>query len=382
MAGKIAWVFSLGHGHGAQYLNFKEACPDELKDRSLWVGMDFNSSGDFVSNLAFVPNYVKRRRNEMWHFKQIFKQGIGPDDALFLASWNLRFVPYMRRHRSYIYVDFSPTLMRSLSPWYDHFHKHPAAQAVREWLAAWLPRSARGVFTMSEWCAKGIMADYDIPRERMHTVLPGANLRRWHFIDRKSRAGRPVRILMVGGEFKRKGGDLLLEWAEKTKRTDFQIDIATWPEQLPDRVRAALGPVPPSGRVSARLDPWLPTVNIHCGLKPNSPELLELFDKADVFCLPTRGDFSSIASLEAMATGLPVIVGSVGGIPELIDEGRTGFLVPPGDANALGARLEQLIDDEALRLSVGTAARQACERHLNIERQLLEIAAVMDRDAR
>lgn len=380
MAGKIAWVFSLGHGHQAQFLNFKEACPESLTDRSIWVGMDFNSSGDFLANLGFVPDYIKRRRNEVWHLKQIFRQGVDKDDALFLASWNLRLVPYMLRYRSYIYVDFSPSTMRSLSPWYDHFHKHPVAQAIRETLATALPRSARGVFTMSKWSATGIVKDYGIRPERVHVVLPGANLRRWHFVDRSSRSAAAVRILMVGGEFLRKGGDLLLQWAEKAQGKEFELDIATWPGQLPERVRDVLGPLPGDGRVSATLAPWLPNVRVHCGLRPNSAELLNLYDKADIFCLPTQGDFSSIASLEAMAMGLPVIVGAVGGIPELIDDRRTGFLVPPGDTQALALRLEELMTDRELRLSVGRAARLACEQNLNIERQLLQIAAIMDRE--
>jgi glycosyltransferase involved in cell wall biosynthesis len=380
VAGKIAWVFSLGHGHQAQYLNFKEACPESLQERSIWVGMDFTKSGDFFANLPGMPDYVRRRRNEVWHLKQIFKNGVDKQDALFLASWNLRLVPYMLRYRSYIYVDFSPSLMRSLSPWYDHFHKHPVAQYVREALATALPRSARGVFTMSKWSANGIIADYGIKPERVHVVLPGANLRRFHFVDRSSRSSGPTRILMVGGEFLRKGGDLLLEWAEKAQGKNFELDIATWPGQLPARVLDILGPIPTDGRVSKNLSPWLPNVRIHCGLRPNSSELLELFDKADIFCLPTRGDFSSIASLEAMAIGLPVIVGAVGGIPELIDDGKTGFLVPPGDTQALGARLEELMGDQALRLRVGRAGREACEQNLNIERQLLQIAEIMDRE--
>ncbi len=380
MAGKIAWVFGLGHGHAAQYLNFRESCPASLAERSLWVGMDFSVSGDRIANMKFVPKYVQRRRNEIWHLKEILKRDVDQDDALFLASWNLRLLPYMRKYRSYFYVDFSPTLMRSLSPWYDHFHKQPMAQAIREALAAWLPRTARAVLTMSRWAANGIMIDYGIPKDRVHVVLPGANLRRWQFIDRSARSGGRTRILMVGGEFQRKGGELLLEWAAKTKRTDFEIDIATWPGQLPERVRTILGPLPEHGSVSSSLGPWLPNVRVHCGLKPNSPELLGLFDQADIFCLPTQGDFSSIASLEAMATGLPVIVGAVGGIPELIEDRRTGFLITPGNVVALGNRLDELIEDRALRLSVGRAARRACEEHLNIERQLVEIAGIIDRD--
>jgi glycosyltransferase involved in cell wall biosynthesis len=378
---KVCWTFSLGHGHAAQFHNFKESCPPEMRDRSIWVGMDFYKSGDFVASLPFVPAGLKRRRNEMWHFRQALK-GLSPDDVIFVASWNLRFIPHMLSHRSYIYVDFSPSKMRSLSPWYDHFFKKTAAmRAARELSASLFPRTARKVFTMSDWAAEGIVADYGLHPSKVHTVLPGANLRRWQFIDRSDHPGSPVRILMVGGEFKRKGGDLLLKWAESAAGKNVEIDIATWPEQLPEKVRELMGNPTSFGTASASLGPWLPHVRVHCGLKPNTPELLSLFARADIFCLPTRGDFSSIASLEAMATGLPVVVGAVGGIPELIEEGKTGFLVPPDDERTLGEKLDRLVADPALRLRVGKAARKACEDNLNIERQLRQIMAVIDRDA-
>jgi glycosyltransferase involved in cell wall biosynthesis len=82
-----------------------------------------------------------------------------------------------------------------------------------------------------------------------------------------------------------------------------------------------------------------------------------------------------------MATGLPVLVGAVGGIPELIADGVTGFLLRPGDRRDLDAKLRTLIGDPDLRLRVGRSARRACEDHLNVERQLSEILAAIDRDA-
>lgn len=345
----------------------------------MWVGMDFAQSGDWLANLPKVPKSVRLRRHEMWHFKHALEHDIEKGDALFLATWNLRFVPYMKRFRSYHYVDFSPSLMKKMSPWYDHFYKKSRLhQLGRELLARRLPRSARGVIAMSDWCARGIVEDYGISPERVHTVLPGANLNRWHFVDRSSHPEKVVRILMVGGEFKRKGGDALLAWAEKNQDRGVEIDIATWPGQLPDRVLQMMGPLPASEVATVSLAPWLPNVRVHCGKRPNSPELLQLFEQADIFCLPTRGDFSSIASLEAMATGLPVVVGGVGGIPELIEEGKTGFLVEPDNASQLERALEQLIGDRSRRLAVGRAARTACEDHLNIQRQIRQIASIMD----
>jgi glycosyltransferase involved in cell wall biosynthesis len=213
----------------------------------------------------------------------------------------------------------------------------------------------------------------------VHVVPGGANLDRWHFVDRSDNSG-PTRILMVGGEFKRKGGELLLAWAEQASARNVEIDIVTWPGQLPERVKTLLGNPEPYAAVSKSLAPWLPNVRVHCGLKPNTSELLELYRRADIFCLPTQGDFSSIAGLEAMATGLPVVIGAVGGIPELIDEGRTGFLVKPGDLEALGRALEPLLDDRPLRLKVGRAARNACETRFNIKRQMNDLVRLMDAD--
>ena len=73
--------------------------------------------------------------------------------------------------------------------------------------------------------------------------------------------------------------------------------------------------------------------------------------------------------LEAAATGVPVIGSAVGGIPEGIRDGETGFLVPERDAAALAARLETLLDEPATRLRMGVQARAFVERHFDLRRQ-------------
>jgi glycosyltransferase involved in cell wall biosynthesis len=376
----IAWIFPLGHGHAAQFQNLRDSCPPDINDRSTWVGMDFFQSEDWLANTPLLPAQLRRARHEMWHFEHRLGSEIRPDDVLFVASWNLRFLPHMHRHPSYFYVDFSPSCMRSLSPWYDHFYRKSAlAQVGRELLASTLPRSARAVFAMSQWCADGIVRDYGIAPERVHVVPGGANLDHWHFVERSNHSD-PVRVLMVGGEFKRKGGELLLEWAERMAPRNVEIDIVTWPGQLPERVRELLGDPSTFQKVSKSLAPWLPHVRVHCGLKPNTRELLSLFEQADIFCLPTQGDFSSIASLEAMATGLPVVVGAVGGIPELIEHGKTGFLVEPGNLEKLNEALAPLVYERTLRLEVGRAGRRACETRFNTKRQLADIVRLIDED--
>jgi glycosyltransferase involved in cell wall biosynthesis len=87
-------------------------------------------------------------------------------------------------------------------------------------------------------------------------------------------------------------------------------------------------------------------------------QLVSEFVEADFVVLPSRFEPFGIVLLEAMAAGLPVIASRVGGIPEIVAEGRTGLLVEPDNADALARSLQLLSQDESLRLSMGRAARE------------------------
>lgn len=108
--------------------------------------------------------------------------------------------------------------------------------------------------------------------------------------------------------------------------------------------------------------PPLPTgVTVHRGLTAGSAPLRALFAAADVFVLPTSGDASPFAVMEAMAAGLAVISTRVGAIPEMVSPGRTGILTEVGDAEALVAGLARLAADRALCRRMGEAGRRAAE---------------------
>lgn len=91
---------------------------------------------------------------------------------------------------------------------------------------------------------------------------------------------------------------------------------------------------------------------------------------ADVFVLPSVGEGMPNALLEAMATGLPCVASEIGGCRDVIDDGQTGLLVPPGDAGALRATLEHLLRSPALRHRLGTAAREEVVARLGLERMV------------
>ena len=84
-------------------------------------------------------------------------------------------------------------------------------------------------------------------------------------------------------------------------------------------------------------------------------EISTVLPRWDVFVMPSLEEGFPIAALDAMAAGLPVIATAVGGVPELIEDGKTGWLVPPRDVEALTARLQILLRDSELRATMGAA---------------------------
>ena len=104
-----------------------------------------------------------------------------------------------------------------------------------------------------------------------------------------------------------------------------------------------------------------------------------LLDAADVFVLPSRHEGMPLVLLEAMDAGLPVVATRVIGSEEVVDDGRTGLLVRPGDAPALGAALGRLLADPQLRARYGRAGRDRYLEHFTAERMARRTREVYER---
>lgn len=87
-------------------------------------------------------------------------------------------------------------------------------------------------------------------------------------------------------------------------------------------------------------------------------DVQQLLPALDVFALSSLQEGLPLSLLEAMAAGVPAVATAVGGVPEVLTDGREGFLVPAGDASGLAAALMRLVDDDALRGRMGAAAAE------------------------
>lgn len=102
-----------------------------------------------------------------------------------------------------------------------------------------------------------------------------------------------------------------------------------------------------------------------------SPETIQnYYQMADIFTLPSYTEGLPLVVIEAMACGLPVIVSTVGGIPELVKDGKNGFLVPPKDKLILEKKLEILVDKMELREKFGVKAFETVDDEFNIDKKV------------
>ena len=99
----------------------------------------------------------------------------------------------------------------------------------------------------------------------------------------------------------------------------------------------------------------------------------------DLYVAPQRWEGFGLTPLEAMASGVPVVATTVGAFPDLVRDGETGRLVPPGDAKALAAAMAPMLDDASRREAMGRAARAHVEARHAIEAEARALEAIYRR---
>ena len=106
-------------------------------------------------------------------------------------------------------------------------------------------------------------------------------------------------------------------------------------------------------------------------------EVSELLEEADMLILPSFAEGVPVVLMEAMATRIPVIASQVGGVAELVEEGKSGFLIPAGDVDTLTARMVSLFDDPELCRAFGETGRAKVLEDFDIDKEATWLAALL-----
>lgn len=236
-----------------------------------------------------------------------------------------------------------------LSVWGDDIMEFPHRSPLHRWIARHAITGSDYVSATSHMLAtetEALVGGAVKPR-----VIPfGVDLNRFTYSERPMRPS--VHIGTVRWLTKKYGLEYLIRaFAKLTPtRDNLQLTIIGWGPLRPEleSLAASLGV---SDRVS------------FTGRLPND-EVARYFERFDLFVMPSvsRGETFGVAAVEAMASGLPVVASDIGGLPEVVADGVTGRLAPPGNVEKLAAALEYYVDSEEARRLDGRRGRERVEK--------------------
>ena len=190
----------------------------------------------------------------------------------------------------------------------------------------------------------------------------GIDLEKYKYYPKKIQSGENIKILTVGRLVEKKGHEYVIQAIAKIiqKYKNLEYIIAG------------------DGPLRNKLENLVFKLGIKSYIKflgaVEQNETLQLYNQAHIFVLPSvtasNGDQEGIpvVLMEAQATGLPVISTYHSGIPEVVLDGKSGFLVPEKDVDALAEKLEYLIEHPEIRPEMGRAGRTFIEEHYDINK--------------
>jgi glycosyltransferase involved in cell wall biosynthesis len=230
--------------------------------------------------------------------------------------------------------------------------------------------TARVIVTETDYAEQFLRERFPERADRIRRIYNGLNLAEF---GRTNFSSTPPLIIAVGRLIAKKGfADLIRACgllAEVGKSFQCEI-IGEGP--LENELRAQIDQLNLQDRVALS------------GAKPQR-EVRQRLAAASVFVLPSvvdaQGGMDNLPTviMEAMATGLPVISTDIGGIPEMVLQNETGFLVPPGDVAALAGAIERLLGDISLGREFGKNGRARASKLFSIEQSARELAELFFR---
>lgn len=235
----------------------------------------------------------------------------------------------------------------SFDTWYRSC-RGPARFAIRRGL-----RIPHELITLSPHWADFVR--HLAPDQPVHVVPNGVPL---HALPRPQRSnGQDIRVVTLGAIGARKGYFDIVAAAAALRDPRITFVFAG-PDEFPGQTEALRRQISAAG-VGAQIE--------IAGVS-NEEAKWRLLSVADVFLLPSYNENMPNAVLEGMAAGLPVVCTAVGAVPEMLQDGKGGIFVPPGNPSAIATAVQRLQVDATLRRSMGDSNRAAAAGRFSIER--------------
>ena len=346
---------------------------------------------DWDTRIVRRVHYLPEEREMLEEVQRASKKRrLSPAIIAALDEWGRR-TDFLRLYQA-VYVG-----LRLQDLGIDHVHAHFAGMAARTafWVAKFFPitfsftahandifaprnfeiglekliQTARLIITETDYSEKFLRERFPEREDRIHRIYNGLNLAEF---GHANFSFDPPLIVAIGRLIAKKGFanliracGLLIE-----HRISFRCEIFG-EGPLENQLRAQIEELGLQERVQL------------LGAKPQH-DLREHLARANVFVMPSvaeaEGGMDNLPTviMEAMAAGLPVVSTRIGGIPEMVVENETGFLVQPEDAMALVGAIEKVTNDRSLGQRLGQAGHERAQKLFSIEKNARDLCALLN----
>ena len=248
----------------------------------------------------------------------------------FLDELRSGIIPSLQGKKDVLMIDYTTALSKNYQGWAPF----KSELKKRLFLEQLVYAHAELIFTTSENTRKSLIDHYGVLPQKVITTGYGLNLGDLKSFDKKY-DGKT--ILFIGMDFERKGGYVLLEAYRKVRK------------EIPQAKLIIIGPNKDIHRIVEPGVEFLGNIN-------DRKMIEEFYEKASLFVMPSFCEPFGLVFLEAMAYKIPCIGADKDAMPEIIEDGKNGFLVPAGDSQALADRIIFLLKDEAYLKELGQNA--------------------------
>ena len=234
----------------------------------------------------------------------------------------------------------------------------------RRWFRKVFPCWGKGVIAISCPVALHLWKDFGVANERIHMVTNGIDLKRFTVADQGERNKKRLELGIgdhpVIGIIARlsdvKGIDVLLKAMPVVIQAIPNIQL----------IIAGEGPE------KEKLQQIVQDLSLHAFVRFESTvnHTRDLLAAFDVFVMPSLMEGLGLSVIEAQATGIPVIASNVGGLPELVEDSKTGYLVPVGDSQVLAQRIIEMLKNPVQAKAMAAEARFLVEQKFSSEKMV------------